>query len=96
MKWVSFEWDEDKNKQNQLKHGLPFEIAQYAFADPKRVIAEDLSHSGREKTYYCFGRVAEGIITVCFTHRGGVIRIFGAGYWRKGRKIYEEENQIHQ
>jgi uncharacterized protein len=95
MKWDSFEWDEDKNKQNQLKHGLPFEIAQYAFADSKRVIAEDISHSGREKRYYCFGRVADEIVTVRFTHRGGVIRILGAGYWRKGRKIYEEENQIH-
>jgi len=96
MEWARFEWDEAKNKQNQLKHGLPFEIAQYAFADPRRVIAEDLSHSGREKRYYCFGKVSRGIITVRFTYRGGVIRIFGAGYWRKGRKIYEEENQIHQ
>ncbi|WP_297823748.1 hypothetical protein [uncultured Paraglaciecola sp.] len=22
------------------------------------------------------------------------IRIFGAGYWRKGKKIYEQENKI--
>ncbi len=94
MKWARFEWDEDKNIQNRLKHGLSFEIAQYAFADPKRVIAEDLSHSGREKRYFCFGKGAGGIITVRFTYRGGVIRIFGAGYWRKGRKVYEEENEI--
>jgi len=25
-----------------------------------------------------------------------VIRIFGAGYWRKGRQVYERENQIHR
>jgi hypothetical protein len=25
-----------------------------------------------------------------------VIRIFGAGYWRKGKRIYERENQIHR
>jgi len=71
------------------------ELAQYAFTDPSRVIAEDLSHSGKEKRYYCFGRVGDGIMTVRFTYRGNLIRIFGAGYWRKGRKIYEEQNQIH-
>jgi hypothetical protein len=25
-----------------------------------------------------------------------VIRIFGAGYGRKGKTIYERENQIHE
>ena len=24
------------------------------------------------------------------------IRIIGAGYWRKGKVIYERENKIHQ
>lgn len=27
-----------------------------------------------------------------FTYRGETIRIIGAGYWRKGKKIYEEKN----
>ena len=54
--------------------------AQLAFADPKRVIAEDLSHSSKEKRYYCFGLVDGGILTVRFTYRDDVIRIFGAGY----------------
>jgi hypothetical protein len=34
-----------------------------------------------------------GVMTVRFTWRGGVIRIFGAGYWRKGRAIYEQQNR---
>jgi len=95
MKTVRFEWDEKKDRQNQEKHGVPFEVAQYAFTDPSRVIAEDLDHSGKEKRYYCFGKVGDGIMTVRFTYRGNVIRILGAGYWRKGRKIYEKQNQIH-
>jgi hypothetical protein len=33
--------------------------------------------------------------TVRFTYRGGVIRIDGAGYWRKGRIIYEDENKVY-
>lgn len=81
---------------NKLKHGLSFEIAQYAFADARRVIAEDLSHSGREKRYFCFGKVGDDVITVRFTYRFGMIRIFGTGYWRKGRKKYEEENKVPQ
>ena len=93
MKKAKFEWDASKDKQNQDKHGVSFEFAQYAFADPNRVIAEDLSHSQKEKRYYCFGKVGDGIITVRFTFRGGTIRIIGAGYWRKGRKLYEDENK---
>ena len=88
----SFDWDSEKDLLNQAKHGVSFSEAQYAFADPHRVIAQDLSHSDREKRYFCFGEVGGGVMTVRFTYRAGVIRIFGAGYWRKGKKIYEREN----
>jgi uncharacterized DUF497 family protein len=95
MDKTGFEWNPDKDRENQAKHGVRFAVVQYAFADPHRVIAEDVSHSEAEKRYYCFGRVADGILTVRFTYRAGVIRIIGAGYWRKGKSIYEEENRIH-
>lgn len=87
-----FEWDEKKNAENQLKHGVSFFEAQQAFLDPNRRIAEDLEHSADELRYYCFGKVLDVIMTVRFTHRGNKIRIIGAGYWRKGRKIYESTN----
>ena len=96
MAKAGFEWDQKKNLENQEKHGITFLLAQYAFADPKRVIAEDLQHSESEPRYFCFGEVEGGILTVRFTFRGGVIRIFGAGYWRKGKAVYERENQIHK
>ncbi|MCX5842142.1 MAG: BrnT family toxin [Deltaproteobacteria bacterium] len=95
MKKVRFEWDDDKDKENQAKHKVSFALAQHAFLDPKRVIAEDTSHSTEEERFYCIGKVDDGIVTVRFTHRGDVIRIFGAGYWRKGRKVYEEKNKVH-
>jgi hypothetical protein len=41
-----------------------------------------------------FGKVEEHIVTVRFTYRNYKIRIIGAGYWRKGKKIYEKENKI--
>ena len=88
----SFDWDPEKDLANQVKHGISFAEAQYAFADPNRVIAEDLTHSKNEKRYFCFGKVAAGVLTVRFTYRAGVIRIYGAGYWRKGKKTYEHEN----
>ncbi len=96
MKPSRFEWDANKDNENQEKHGIPFSLAQYAFADPRRVIAEDIAHSETEKRYFCFGEVDGGILTVRFTYRGGVIRIFGAGYWRKGKTIYERENKVHR
>ena len=92
---ADFEWDEDKDKANQKKHGVSFALAQLAFLDHSRLILEDLEHSIDEKRYYCLGRVSGGILTVRFTYRSNKIRIFGAGYWRKGKKIYEKENKIH-
>ncbi len=91
-----FEWDSKKDKQNQEKHGVSFALAQLAFLDTDRVILEDLEHSENEKRFYCLGRVSDAIMTVRFTYRKNKIRIIGAGYWRKGKKIYERENQIHR
>jgi hypothetical protein len=93
---VHFEWDPNKDLENRQKHGVSFLEAQYAFADPCRVIAEDVGHSNKEKRYYCFGKVARGILTVRFLYRNNVIRIIGAGFWRKGKAIYESENKVHR
>ena len=91
-----FEWDDDKNAENLQKHRVNFETAQYAFIDPNRIIAEDIAHSTKEKRYYVFGKVKGGVLTVRFTYRGNRIRIIGAGYWRKSKKIYEKQNKIHK
>ncbi|MBI2421163.1 MAG: BrnT family toxin [Candidatus Levybacteria bacterium] len=91
---TSFEWDERKNTENLKKHGVDFETAQFAFIDSRRVIAQDLTHSKREKRYFCFGKVKGEILTVRFTYRSNRIRIIGAGYWRKGKSIYEKQNKI--
>jgi uncharacterized DUF497 family protein len=93
---ASFEWDSAKDADNQRKHGVSFVEAQAAFLDPGRVIARDVGHSRAEPRFYCFGRVADGILTVRFTHRGSVIRILGAGYWRRGKKLYEAHTKVHR
>jgi len=93
---ASFEWDPDKDAENQRKHGVSFAQAQTAFLDSGRVIARDLEHSRTEPRFYCFVRVADGVLTVRFTYRANVIRIIGAGYWRKGRKLYEAHSKVHK
>lgn len=96
MAKTTFEWDAEKDVLNQKKHGVSFAIAQYAFADLRRVIAKDDTHSQTEQRFYCFGEVNGGVLTVRFTYRASMIRIIGAGYWRIGKVIYERENQIHK
>lgn len=95
MNRIYFDWDAEKDIKNQEKHSVSFKDAQRAFFDPKRIIYEDLKHSYDEKRYFCFGKVESDILTVRFTYRGNTIRIIGAGYWRKGRQYYEEENSLH-
>lgn len=90
---AGFEWDEGKNVLNRLKHGISFEQAAGAFTDDKRVIHADLDHSDREDRFFCFGMVDGGVVTVRFTIRDRRIRIFGAGYWHKGKKVYDDANR---
>ena len=96
MNIPDFEWDEAKELANQNKRGVSFYEAQYAFLDKRRIIAKDFAHSKNEERVYCIGRNKEnsGVLTVRFTFRDQRIRIIGAGYWRKGRKIYEQANSI--
>lgn len=94
---ADFDWDPAKDAENQTKHGVAFVDAQVAFLDPQRVIASDPTHStAQESRYYCIGKVGAGILTVRFTIRDGIIRIIGAGYWRKGKKVYEQANQVQR
>ena len=87
----SFIWDVKKEIINYYKHGVNFTTASKAFEDPKRKIYVDSRHSKKEERLFCIGKVEGKILTVRFIYRRGKIRIFGAGYWRKGETYYEEE-----
>ena len=91
---MTFEWDKNKNEINIRKHNVSFEEAQEAFFDKNRVILYAERHSDKEKRYFCLGKVEDKILTVRFTLRNENIRIIGAGYWREGKRKYEEENRI--
>lgn len=88
-----FEWDADKEQENIQKHGLDFYAASLTFIDPHRVIAIDEKHSTQEERLFCVGRIGRKVATVRFTSRKGRIRIIGAGFWRAGRKLYEDANK---
>ena len=83
--YKSFVWDSDRESINIHKHGIDFITASKAFKDTKRKIYIDSKHSLKEERLFCIGKVAKRIVTVRFTYRDDKIRIFGAGYWRKGK-----------
>ena len=87
----SFIWDVRKEASNIRKHGVNFETAATAFKDAARKIFADEKHTATEARLFCIGKVDDTILTVRFTYRGGLIRIYGAGYWRKGRTYYEKD-----
>jgi uncharacterized DUF497 family protein len=63
-----------------------------AFLDERRILAVDELHSQDEVRMFCIGKLGNKIATVRFTERSSNIRLIGAGYWKKGKKIYEEKN----
>ncbi len=88
----NFVWDVEKERENIRKHGVDFEAAARAFQDPRRKLYTDERHGEQEERMFCIGKVGGRIVTVRFTYRSGLIRIYGAGYWRKGRRYYEQED----
>lgn len=88
----SFIWDLNKEAQNIKKHTFNFITASKVFFDSKRIITTDEKHSKDENRYFCIGKVKGRIITVRFTYQKNLIRIYGAGSWRKGVALYEKTN----
>lgn len=92
---MQFTWHKAKEELNLRQYGVGFETVPQAFADPHRVLLADRKHSQTEGRFWCIGHDGHGLLTVRFVLRAGVIRVIGAGYWRRGKQIYEEENHLH-
>jgi len=90
IRYGAFSWSALKERDNVRQHGLGFQDATDVFADPRRVIARDDKHSQEEERLFCIGLVKGRVATVRFTYRGKTVRVFGAGFWRKGKTIYEK------
>ena len=63
-------WDENKNADNKRKHGIGFETARFAFADPERLWRLDRSdgNTSGETRWQSLG-MAEGVVFVVYTER---------------------------
>ena len=88
---MRFEWDENKNDANIIKHGISFKLASKVFSDPDRIEYWDGAHSSMlEDRYITIGRIAETVIivVVVYTDRMGIVRMISA---RRALKKEEQE-----
>ncbi len=85
------EWDDNKNRSNQRKHGISFETAALVFADEERIEYYDKLHSFEEDRFVVLGCV-QGILYVVYTMRGDASRLISARMATPTeRKIYYGE-----
>ena len=76
---TEFEWDEDKARTNEQKHGISFDEASTVFGDPVAAIFEDPDHSDEEPREIIVGYSSRSrVLIVSFTHREPAIRIISA------------------
>ena len=78
MKDDHFEWDDNKAKANERKHGVSFEEAREAFRDNLATRMPDDREFYDEDRFTLIGMAIAGMLTVTFTHRNGRIRIVSA------------------
>jgi hypothetical protein len=54
---MRYEWDERKNRENQRKHGILFEVAALVFKDQNCFIELDRVDEAGEQMWHALGRV---------------------------------------
>ena len=91
-----FEWDENKNKKNTLKHRVNFEEAKTVFDDPDAIEFE-ASRDGEYRLIRIGKSAAKFILLVVYTVRGIFIRLISARQANKDeRNLYIEEKFKNQ
>ena len=81
MKSLRFEWDEEKNRENQRKHGISFAEAQTIFFDENAVEFYDDEHSEWEDRFLLLGistKLRVLLVCHCLRESGSIIRIISA------------------
>lgn len=89
----TFEWDPQKARQNEAKHGVFFSEASTVFGDAFSVTIPDQDHSIGEARFLTIGMShRQRLLVVAHTDRDDVIRLIHArAATRSERKVYEEE-----
>jgi len=87
---MRFEWDPEKARRNLAKHGVSFEEAAKAFADPLSISRFDPDHSDDEDRFLLLGATHVGrLVVVAHTDRDDSVRIISARMAsRRERRAY--------
>ena len=90
---MQFEWDPEKDKQNQAKHGVSFAEASTVFGDPFALTIDDPDHSVAENRFLTTGYSnRQRLIIVAHTDRDHGIRLISArNVTATERNVYEEK-----
>ena len=90
---MQFTWDANKARANLRKHGVAFDEAVTAFADPLARIHDDPDHSIGEFREIIIGlSIGRRLLLVSFTERDGVVRLIHARRVNtRERRKYEED-----
>jgi uncharacterized protein len=89
----SFEWDDEKAKENIKKHGVSFEEALTVFGDPLAKTFDDPYHSEEEHRELTIGlSLQTKLLLVVHTDRDETLRIISARpATPKERRTYEND-----
>ena len=67
---MRFQWDENKNESNIVKHGVSFDEASTVFDDEEAIFISDPDHSVGEERFLLLGLSSrEKILVVCHCYR---------------------------
>ena len=94
MVHYEFEWDEEKARANERKHGVGFDEAKSCFLDVFALESFDVDHSADEDRFMMIGRSARGrLLVTAFTVRDGTtIRIISGREARRQERLdYEKQ-----
>ncbi len=86
---ASFEWDEEKDRVNFIKHGIHFKTAAKVFLDPNKLIREDEEHV-QELRFDILGKVGKILFVVCAFREQNTIRLISARVASKDEKARYE------
>ena len=92
----NFDWDLEKARENERKHGVSFEEAATVFGDDDAIIEDDLDHSDREDRFIITGVSARDRIltTVYAIRREDVVRIISSRPALRHEKVrYEKKDR---
>ena len=98
MKSLRFEWDEEKNRENQRKHGVSFAEAQTVFFDENAVEFYDDEHSDWEDRFLLLGistKLRVLLVCHCLRESGSIIRIISARRTNQREQRYYDRRKHH-